>query len=141
MLLPLATRRDSLRLGNALATAAPYGSWDSGSAYCAGWGSAIWAASAAVVGGPWQAQQAMTNPTHADLLDFEHAHPRHSGWKDEAIRRTFGITPTRYYVLLSRAAQSLDGMAHDAVTARRVRRRGESRRDSGLTPFDAARPA
>ncbi len=57
------------------------------------------------------------------LLEFERAHPRHSGVKEEAIRAQLGVTPARYYVLLGRAARSLEGMAADPITARRVRER------------------
>lgn len=60
--------------------------------------------------------------TPEQLLDFEAAHPRHDGAKEEAIR-ALGLTPARYYVLLHRAASSRDGVAHDPITARRVRER------------------
>lgn len=61
------------------------------------------------------------------LLAFERAHPRHDGTKEETIRAELGITPSRYYVLLGRAARSLEGMRADAITARRVRAMGERR--------------
>jgi arginine/ornithine N-succinyltransferase beta subunit len=54
------------------------------------------------------------------LLDFERAHPRHTGAKEEAIIRDLGVKPARYYQLLHRAAMSLEGRAHDAITARIV---------------------
>lgn len=57
------------------------------------------------------------------LLAFERAHPRHDGTKEENIRAELGVTPARYYVLLVRAARSLEGMAADPITARRVRER------------------
>lgn len=57
------------------------------------------------------------------LLAFERAHPRHDGTKEETIRADLGLTPARYYVLLARAARSVEGMAADAITARRVRDR------------------
>lgn len=57
-----------------------------------------------------------------DLLDFERAWPRHNGRKEVAIREQ-GLTPARYYVLLDRAATSLEGQAHDAEVAHRVIRR------------------
>lgn len=68
------------------------------------------------------------------LLAFERAHPRHDGTKEEAIRAELGLTPARYYVLLGRTARSLEGIAADAITARRVRERavrprGASRRE------------
>lgn len=61
------------------------------------------------------------------LLAFERAHPRHDGTKEETIRAELGLTPARYYVLLGRAARSLEGMRADAVTARRVREKTELR--------------
>lgn len=54
-----------------------------------------------------------------ELLDFERAWPRHSGRKETAIR-AHHLTPARYYQLLHRAAASLDGQAHDAITAHRI---------------------
>jgi len=57
-----------------------------------------------------------------DLLDFERAWPRHSSHKEIAIRSR-GLTPARFYALLHRAATSLEGQAHDALTAHRVVRR------------------
>jgi hypothetical protein len=59
----------------------------------------------------------------SSILDFERTHPRHSGVKEEAIRRELGLTPARYYVLLHRAAASLPGQAHDPITAHRVTRK------------------
>ena len=57
------------------------------------------------------------------LLAFERSHPRHDGAKEETIRAELELTPARYYVLLARAARSLEGMRADAITARRVRER------------------
>lgn len=59
----------------------------------------------------------------ARLLDFEAAHPRHTGAKENAIRAELRVTPARFYQLLERAARSRDGIAHDPFTARRVRER------------------
>ena len=61
------------------------------------------------------------------LLAFERAHPRHDGTKEEIIRAELGLTPARYYVLLARAARSVEGMRADPITARRVRDTLESR--------------
>ncbi|MGN6219522.1 MAG: DUF3263 domain-containing protein [Microbacterium sp.] len=58
------------------------------------------------------------------MLDFERAWPRHTGAKEEAIIRQLGVKPARYYQLLQRAAASLEGQAHDAITAHIVARRG-----------------
>lgn len=57
----------------------------------------------------------------AALLDLEAAQPGWSGAKEEAIRERFGIEPVRYAVLLERAAHSEEGIAHDPITARRLR--------------------
>ena len=62
-------------------------------------------------------------PTYPELLDFEARWPRHSGAKEEAIIRRFGINPPRFYQLLYRAVSSTEGLAHDPVTAHRVIRR------------------
>ncbi|GAA3008933.1 hypothetical protein GCM10010461_19120 [Microbacterium aurantiacum] len=59
--------------------------------------------------------------TVGELLDFEREWGRHTGAKEHAIREALGLTPARYYVLLGRAARSLEGQAHDPITARGVR--------------------
>lgn len=61
--------------------------------------------------------------TPAQLLDFEQRWPRHTGHKESAIIRELGLAPARYYVLLLRAASSLEGQAHDPITAHRILRR------------------
>lgn len=57
------------------------------------------------------------------LLDFEARWPQHTGAKEELIRDELRISPARYYQLLNRAAVSLEGQAHDPITAHRVLRR------------------
>jgi hypothetical protein len=69
-----------------------------------------------------QARRIIHMPPDA-LLDFERAWPRHSGAKENAIVDHLGLKPARYYQLLGRAAASLEGQEHDAVTAHRVIRR------------------
>lgn len=64
--------------------------------------------------------------TPQTLLAFEARWPRHSGDKELAIRRELGLTPARFYQLLTRAANSGAGMAADPITARRVRARAGS---------------
>ena len=61
--------------------------------------------------------------TPARLLEFERTHPRHNGDKEETIRAVLGVTPARYYVLLGRAARTVEGMSADPITARVVRER------------------
>ena len=59
----------------------------------------------------------------AQLLEFERTRPRHNGPKDLAIRRTFGVSSTRYYQALARAVRTREALEVDAITARRVQRR------------------
>lgn len=61
------------------------------------------------------------------LLAFERDHPHHTPAKVAAIRRELGITEVRYYVLLGRAARSVEGIKTHPVTARMVRERAEKR--------------
>lgn len=65
--------------------------------------------------------------TPAELLAYEAAHPTPTPEKHERIRRELGITPTRYVVLLARAASSAEGIAADPLTARMVRERAARR--------------
>lgn len=65
--------------------------------------------------------------TPEDLLTFESRWPHHSPNKGEAIRHQLGLSPARYYQLLTRAASSREGIAADPLTARRVRDQAESR--------------
>lgn len=62
----------------------------------------------------------------ADLLDFEARWPRHTGRKETAIIEQLDLAPARYYIELREAARSLEGQAHDAVTAHRVTRRADA---------------
>jgi hypothetical protein len=61
--------------------------------------------------------------TPAQLLDFEARHPERTRSKEQVIRRELGLPPARYFVLLARAAESREGIAHDPITAARVRAR------------------
>ncbi|WP_375082477.1 DUF3263 domain-containing protein [Microbacterium sp. CR_7] len=70
----------------------------------------------------WSGRE-LVGVTHEQILAFEAAHPHHTPSRDERTRRELGITPTRYFVLLGRAARSADGIAADPLTARRVRER------------------
>lgn len=64
--------------------------------------------------------------TPAVLLDFETRWPRHSGYKETAIIEELGLAPARYYVLLLRAASSIEGQACNPITAHRVLRRSSA---------------
>lgn len=78
-------------------------------------------------------------PTTTELFDFESNYSGWTGRQEEDIRLRFGFGPARYFQLLHRAAATLEGQAHDPLTAHRVPRRVEratSRRAarSGIYP-------
>ena len=60
--------------------------------------------------------------TAGELLDFAARHPKVWGDVEERIRRELGVTPARYCQLLHRAAATMEGQAHDPVTAHRILR-------------------
>ncbi|MEJ1087034.1 DUF3263 domain-containing protein [Microbacterium sp. Mu-80] len=65
-------------------------------------------------------------PTVATLIDFAAAHPGpFNGTVDEAIRTELGITPARYFQLLSRAIKTTAALEHDPQTTYRLRRQAE----------------
>ena len=66
--------------------------------------------------------------TPADLLAFEARNPSWRGNKETRIREQLKLTPARYVTLLLRAAESVEGMAADPITARRVRTPGRRER-------------
>lgn len=59
-------------------------------------------------------------PTVPDLLDFERRHEKHTSRKEVLILDELGIKPARYYQLLLRAAQSLEGWAEDPMLCDRI---------------------
>lgn len=66
----------------------------------------------------------------SELLAFEARHPERTPAKAHAIRHQLGISEVRYYTLLHRAAQSVEGIKADPVTARMVRERAARRREA-----------
>lgn len=69
----------------------------------------------------------MAAMTPAQLLHFEHQHPGATPTKHARIRHELGITETRYWQLLERAAHDADGIAAHPITARMIRERVEAR--------------
>jgi hypothetical protein len=61
-------------------------------------------------------------PTDLELLTFEATHERHTGVKEETIRKELGMTPARYYQRLGRFIETLDAVKHDPVLVHRLRR-------------------
>ena len=65
------------------------------------------------------------------ILEFEETHPRHTGFKAEAIRETFGLTSARYYARLRRLTRMQDAVARYPQLCARVQRsteRGQAER-------------
>jgi hypothetical protein len=63
----------------------------------------------------------MPVPTVPELLDFVAAHADVSrGRLEEAIRARFGISPARYYQLISRAVRTREAAEHDPTTTRQL---------------------
>jgi len=56
------------------------------------------------------------------ILAFERQWWRHAGAKEQAIRDTFGLSPTRYYQLLNRLLDDPLALERDPVLVRRLRR-------------------
>ncbi|MGV9194627.1 DUF3263 domain-containing protein [Microbacterium sp. MC2] len=70
------------------------------------------------------------------LLDFEARWQRHDAEKEEAVRTELGLTPARYYQLLSRLLDAADAVAYDPMLVHRLRRLRDSReraRSAALT--------
>ncbi|WP_442928071.1 DUF3263 domain-containing protein [Microbacterium sp. MMO-23] len=51
------------------------------------------------------------------------------------MRNELGMTPARYITLLLRAAESVEGMTADPITARRVRQPGRHERSANSQIF------
>lgn len=73
------------------------------------------------------------------LLDFEREWHVHQGRKASAISERFGISPARYYQLLTRALDRPDAEAYDALTVRRLRRQRTQRSRRVATRTGAGR--
>lgn len=56
------------------------------------------------------------------ILEFERRWWRRPGAKEQAIRDTFGLSPTRYYQLLNRLLDEPAALAQDPLLVGRLRR-------------------
>jgi hypothetical protein len=72
------------------------------------------------------------DPRSELILGFERRWWRHAGAKEQAIRDTFGLSPTRYYQLLNRLLEEPAALARDPVLVSRLRRLRASRTRSRL---------
>ncbi|MGO2660555.1 DUF3263 domain-containing protein [Mycetocola reblochoni] len=82
------------------------------------------------------ANDAVLSDRSRAVLEFERHWSERSGGKSEAIREAFGVSPARYYQLLSAVLASPQALRHDPLLVRRLlearaRRRGDrdARRD------------
>ena len=57
------------------------------------------------------------------ILEFERTHWRRASAKHDAIRARFGISPTAYFVILSRLIDSDSAMSYDPLLVQRLQRR------------------
>jgi hypothetical protein len=64
------------------------------------------------------------------ILDFEREWWQHPGAKEDAIRQTFGLSPARYYQVLSKLMDSEAALAYDPMLVKRLQRVREDRRSS-----------
>jgi hypothetical protein len=71
-------------------------------------------------------QDALTD-RERDVLDFEKQWWRHAGAKEQAIRDTFDLSPTRYYQLVNALLDRPAALAYDPVLVKRLRRLRASR--------------
>jgi hypothetical protein len=62
------------------------------------------------------------------ILQFEKQWWRYEGAKQQAIRDTFEVSPTRYYQLLNRLLDDPAALAAEPVVVRRLQRQRQSRR-------------
>jgi hypothetical protein len=61
------------------------------------------------------------------ILDFEAEWRRHAGAKEEAIRADLGLSPARYYQLLTRLIDTAEAQEHDPMLVKRLRRLRDER--------------
>ena len=75
---------------------------------------------------------ALTEPERA-MLEFERSWWQRGGAKEQAIRDTFGVTPTRYFQSLNSLLASPAALRYDpALVHRLLRLRGEATRGRRL---------
>ena len=78
---------------------------------------------------PGSRREALTERDR-DILHFECEWWQHPGGKEEAIRLTFGISPTRYYQLLNTLIDRRAALEYDPMLVKRLRRVRDERRRS-----------
>lgn len=67
----------------------------------------------------------MLSSADIEILDFEETHSRHTGFKAEAIRESFGLTSARYYARLRRLTRQQEAVARCPQLCARIQRSTE----------------
>ena len=67
-----------------------------------------------------------------EILAFEGQWWKYAGAKEQAIRDTFGMTPTRYYQALNRVLDLPAAMKYDAALVHRLQRLRDTTRSRRL---------
>lgn len=76
---------------------------------------------------PMAVSPAALSEQQAALLDFEKQWWALPGSKESEIRERFDMSPTRYYQLLNALIDTEEGLAHDPLLVKRLRRLRASR--------------
>lgn len=74
------------------------------------------------------------------ILDFERTWWSEPGPKAAAIQSRMGLSPARYYRLLSDLIESAEAAAYDPLVVRRLRRMRTNRRRARIEGGRAAQP-
>jgi hypothetical protein len=61
------------------------------------------------------------------ILEFENRWWQHAGQKEEAIRNSFQLSPTRYYQLLGAVIDTPAALRHDPMLVKRLLRMRDAR--------------
>lgn len=75
------------------------------------------------------------------ILDFEKQQWKYAGAKEDAIRRTFEISPTRYRQVLNALLDHQAALAAEPVLIKRLRRLRDERRRARRTTPATTKPA
>lgn len=70
----------------------------------------------------------MLTQTDVQMLQFEKQWWHFEGSKQQAIRDTFGLTPTRYYQCLNTLLDNPEALSAEPVVVRRLQRQRQARR-------------
>jgi hypothetical protein len=74
------------------------------------------------------------------IIDFERSWWAEPGPKEQAIKRRFGLSATRYYQLLGELLDSADALEYDPLLLRRLRRMRDRRRRARYEGTSASEP-